>query len=869
MPTACVVIRDSPSESVSKKKAPTKVDRGKGIYLLSEAALLEAVQLKKNLKKSKLKTHKPHASGLGVPNVHKDLSESENPSWGNSEDNDSKNDNSDDVSNDDDDDDVYSDAGGDSEASDSEKIDFDEDENPNLNQNEDEEEEYEEELKDTEHEEEGKGDAEMTNAGHDDGTQQTTYEQVKDDEHVILTLVHDTHKTEVPLQSSSISSDFTNQFLNLDNALLVDNAVVSMMNFKVRHEEPSTQTPSLLTIHVTAIPETSTAAAPTIPPTIPPITPLPQQSTLTPTLVPTTQTTTTSISALLNFSSMFGFDQRVFVLEKELSQLKQKAFRSYTAEFEKKAKYERKRYIDLVGKSVKDIIKDEVKSQLPQILPKEVSEFPTPVIQSTIIESLENVVLAKSSSQPKSQEHRDLYDALVKSYKLDKDLFESYGKSYSLKRDREDKDKDEDPPAGSDQGLKRRKTSKDAEPSKGSKSKESKSSSSKGTKSQPKSSSKSAQAEESVFETADTEMPQNQGSDLGNTNDQPNVEAALKSGWFKKPERPPTPDPDWNAKKSIDFRPPQTWISKIAKAEKPPLTFDELMSTPIDFSAYVINNLKIDNLTQEHLVGPAFNLLKGTCRSRVELEYHFEEYRGRQVVPVNYFINNDLEYLKGGSSSRKYTTSTTKTKAAKYDDIQGIEDMVPSLWSPVKVAYDKYVVWGISHGGPKRQSFYGYASNRVSKHDVFSTKRIIAVTHVKVMKWYDYGYLEEIKVRREDQQLYKFMEGDFPRLNLRDIEDMLLLLVQKKLSNLERDVIFDLNVALRMFTRCVVILKRVEDLQLGVENYQKKLNITKPEIFRSGISKRTPYTAYNNPQGIIYVDKYKINMLIRSDELYK
>nr|GEY45345.1 hypothetical protein [Tanacetum cinerariifolium] len=173
--------------------------------------------------------------------------------------------------------------------------------------------------------------------------------------------------------------------------------------------------------------------------------------------------------------------------------------------------------------------------------------------------------------------------------------------------------------------------------------------------------------------------------------------------------------------------------------------------------------------------------------------------RGRQVVPVDYFINSDLEYLRGGSSSRKYTTSTTKTKAAKYD-IQRIEDMVSSLWSSVKVSYDRYVVWGISHWGPKRQRFYGFTSNKVSKHGVYSKKRIIAVTKVKVMKWYDYDYLEEIEVRREDQQLYKFKEGDFPRLHLHDIKDMLFLLVQKKLYNLERDVIFDLGVALQMFT---------------------------------------------------------------------
>ncbi|GJT79825.1 hypothetical protein Tco_1054167 [Tanacetum coccineum] len=75
------------------------------------------------------------------------------------------------------------------------------------------------------------------------------------------------------------------------------------------------------------------------------------------------------------------------------------------------------------------------------------------------------------------------------------------------------------------------------------------------------------------------------------------------------------------------------------------------------------------------------------------------------------------------------------------------------------------------------------------------------------------------------------MEGDFRRLNLCDIEDMMLLLVQKKLSNLKKDVIFDLNVALWMFTRRVVILKWVEDLQLGVKSYLKKLNITKMETF--------------------------------------
>nr|GEY78387.1 hypothetical protein [Tanacetum cinerariifolium] len=93
--------------------------------------------------------------------------------------------------------------------------------------------------------------------------------------------------------------------------------------------------------------------------------------------------------------------------------------------------------------------------------------------------------------------------------------------------------------------------------------------------------------------------------------------------------------------------------------------------------------------------------------------------------------------------------------------------------------------------------------------------------------------------------------------------------IQKKLSNLERDVIFDMGVALQMFTRRIIILKRVEDLQLGVESYQKKLNVTKPETFRSDISKNIPYTLYNKPQGVIYKDKYKRNRLMRMDKLHK
>ncbi|GKC85251.1 hypothetical protein Tco_1140968, partial [Tanacetum coccineum] len=54
-------------------------------------------------------------------------------------------------------------------------------------------------------------------------------------------------------------------------------------------------------------------------------------------------------------------------------------------------------------------------------------------------------------------------------------------------------------------------------------------------------------------------------------------------------------------------------------------SFNELMDTPLDFSAFVMNRLKVDTLTPELLAGPTFELMKSTWKSLVELEYFFEE----------------------------------------------------------------------------------------------------------------------------------------------------------------------------------------------------------------------------------------------------
>nr|GEX81026.1 hypothetical protein [Tanacetum cinerariifolium] len=118
--------------------------------------------------------------------------------------------------------------------------------------------------------------------------------------------------------------------------------------------------------------------------------------------------------------------------------------------------------------------------------------------------------------------------------------------------------------------------------------------------------------------------------------------------------------------------------------------FDELLSTLIDFSSYILNGLKKENLSQEILLGPEFRLLKGTRSNYLELEYDFEEcykalsekldwdnpeggnylfdlskplplitHGNRQSVPVEFFMNNDLK--SGGVTLRAFAKSVTSS----------------------------------------------------------------------------------------------------------------------------------------------------------------------------------------------------------------
>nr|GEU47136.1 hypothetical protein [Tanacetum cinerariifolium] len=725
-PTAAVGLRLTTTQ---KGKQTAKAPKAKSLSALSEVAMTEAQQLKLVTKRSLQQTHISQASSSGadegigsipgVLDVPTDESEEE-LSWNSTDDEgagDERKDGDDEE-----------DEGDDGEEGDGD----DDDEDDDVTMDDD---------KDDDEEDEGDGEEDL---GLNVGKEERHVEEEEEDElyrdvninqgrGIQATLkVKDSHVTLTPVnpdgqqQSSSVSSQFTPTSV----------APLPMT--------APTVTPSTISIIITI------SQAPILP----------------------TIASSSIIHDLPNFGSLFGFDNRLRTLEANffefrktnqfagavssipgivnqyMDQRMNEAVKvAVQIQFDRlcnEAQKENDEFLKTVDKNIKKIIKEQVKEQVKV----QVSKI-LPRIEQAVNKQLEAKVLTRSSHSSKtsyavaadlsemelkkiliekmkgnksiqrSDEQRNLYKALVEAYESNKIILDTYGETVTLKRRRDDVDKDEEPSAGPDRGSKRRKEGKE---------------------------------------------PESQ-------------------------QKPPTPDRDWNKTLLAIHGSIQPWISKLAKRNDSRSSFNELMDTPLDFPNFLINRLKVNPEGQQY----PHNLLQPLPL--------IPNNQGRRVIPFEHFINNDLEYLRG--------------------------DLVPrTMWIEEPIGYDKHALWGVSHWGRKRQHFYGFLVNREFARDVYSKRRIIAVTELKMVEWHSYKHLDWITVRIDDDKLYKFKEGDFKRLRIQDIEDILLLLVQGKLNNLT-----------------------VEE--------------------RFAFNHKEAYTAYSNPRGFIYQNKDKKNRLIQIDELHK
>ncbi|GKC73019.1 hypothetical protein Tco_1118902 [Tanacetum coccineum] len=596
----------------------------------------------------------------------------------------------------------------------------------------------------------------------------------------VMTDVEDTHVTLTPVnpdgqqQSSSVSSGFVSNMLNPNQDTGVDDIF-----------RQNTEATSFIDTNINR------------PPTPHPIIIQPQQQ---PIMTPAT-TTSSSLQNLPNFASLFGFDYRLKALEDNFSELRQtnqyaEALSSipstvdqYLAHKMQEAvdvavqlKYDKIReesstanqqFLETIDDGMKKIIKEHVKKEVSKIIPK---------VEKFVNDRLESEVLVRSSKEANSSHAvaANLSELELKKILIDKmetnnsinrsdiqrqlytDLVEAYAADKILLDTYGDTVTIKRPRDGADD---------DEEPSAGT--------------------DRGSKRRRSGKEPASTSAPsatttKTAGTTTGTGSKTHTISASQSA-------------PVGEAMQSTDV------FERSADQEFETGIQDEQEEEEV----YKATTEKLDWINPEGRQYPH------DLRQPLPLVPNSQ---GRRVIPFHHFINNDLEYLRGGVSSRKYSTSVTKTKAADYGHIKWIEDLVPnSMWSQTIVKYDKFALWGISHWGKKRRQFYAFATLRESARDVYSKRRIIAVTKVEIVEWHDYKHLDWITVRRDDDVLYKFKEGDFHRLRIQDIEDMLLLLVQGKVTNLSVEERIAFNVSLRMFTRRVVIQRRVEGDQLVLQ----------------------------------------------------
>nr|GEW07675.1 hypothetical protein [Tanacetum cinerariifolium] len=248
--------------------------------------------------------------------------------------------------------------------------------------------------------------------------------------------------------------------------------------------------------------------------------------------------------------------------------------------------------------------------------------------------------------------------------------------------------------------------------------------------------------------------------------------------------------------------------------------------------------------------------LQGTTDQQDWINPEGQQYPHNLLKPLPLIPN-----FRGRRVSHLNTSSTTTSSIyVEVPQVASTQLLSPRQRQQIMSTSSGLKTWCLAQCGFKNQE---------SARDVYSKRRIIAVTKLKTIEWHNYKHLDWITMRKDDEKLYKFEEGDFKRFRIQDIEDLLLLLVQGKLTNLTVKERFAFNVALRMFTRSIVIQRRMEDLQLDVESYQKKLNLTRPDTYRSDLKRKEAYTAYSNPRGFIYQNKDKQNRLMRINELHK
>ncbi|GJU19747.1 hypothetical protein Tco_1153089 [Tanacetum coccineum] len=253
-------------------------------------------------------------------------------------------------------------------------------------------------------------------------------------------------------------------------------------------------------------------------------------------------------------------------------------------------------------------------------------------------------------------------------------------------------------------------------------------------------------------------------------------------------------------------------------------------------------------LTQADFKGQAYEVVKAFYPNVIQLKFQKEECH--VTIQTQFFFNKDLEYLRYGNKGSRPALLISKMKAARYPNF-GLELLVPEqMWIDEKFYIEKQD--SLSH------------RREVRKH-----MRILSIVRIKAYSRYGYDYLSKILLRRADYQKYTIAEKDFKNLYPSDFEDLNLLLLQGHLDYLPGSDKRMPSTAVNLWTRNLVIRKRVKDFQLGIESYQTQLNLTKPGWDATGFEFKHDYTIIKSSRAVVFPVNNNERKIMRFNEIYK
>ncbi|GKB29557.1 hypothetical protein Tco_0868958 [Tanacetum coccineum] len=165
-----------------------------------------------------------------------------------------------------------------------------------------------------------------------------------------------------------------------------------------------------------------------------------------------------------------------------------------------------------------------------------------------------------------------------------------------------------------------------------------------------------------------------------------------------------------------------------------------------------------------------------------------------------------------------------------------VDEMLRQQYKCVK-RFNPYARYGVEHWkNPHAKIFYINKQQEPGKpkEEIYSNSKIIQVIKTYLELGHEHKFITEIFSRRTNGSIVSITESDYKNLNKNDIEDMYLLIINHKVDDYaETGLLWSLLV----FIRSTVNWERVHDLQLGVESYQQKVNLTAPTITFPGIKK--------------------------------